>query len=163
MLVGTLLIVAILGNMQWELVRHGWTGGIAGDGAGLSPDNHQALAKARSVAMVTQVLGQTTYVFSCRYFKTTSLRADILTGNPLGPLVALVNIGLQCLLVYTPALQAVFELGAIDVVAWVRCVTLACAVFLLAEADKVLGPLVVHWARRQWAARRWCPATRRGH
>jgi magnesium-transporting ATPase (P-type) len=51
--VGTLLIVAVLGNMHWELVRQGWDGGLDSG----TPDG-DIVAKGQSVAMTTLTLGQ---------------------------------------------------------------------------------------------------------
>jgi len=131
--VGLLLIVSILGNMQWELVRSGSTD--VPDGAH-SPE----LAEARAVAMTTLITGQVAYIFNCRYLKTTSLRRNILWGNPLVPLMVLANIGLLCLVIYTPGLDDVFETAPIDGIAWVRCIMLAVAVFLVVEIEKFAGP-----------------------
>jgi magnesium-transporting ATPase (P-type) len=131
--VGLLLIVAILGNMQWELVRSGSTN--------LPEDaNTPALAQARAVAMATLTTGQAIYIFNCRYLKATSLRTDIMWANPLVLLMALLNVGLQCLLVYTPGLNDVFGLAPIDGIAWLRCIMLSVAVFVVVEFEKFVGP-----------------------
>jgi magnesium-transporting ATPase (P-type) len=131
--VGLLLIVSILGNMQWDLVRSGSTD--VPDGT-----HTRELAEARAVAMTTLITGQVAYVFNCRYLKTTSLRRNILWGNPLVPLMVLANIGLLCLVIYTPGLDDVFETAPIDGIAWLRCIMLAVAVFLVVEIEKFVGP-----------------------
>jgi magnesium-transporting ATPase (P-type) len=131
--VGLLLIVAILGNMQWELVRSGSTH--------LPEDaDTPAIAQARAVAMATLTTGQAFYIFNCRYLKSTSLKTDILWANPLVLLMAVLNVGLQCLLIYTPGLNDVFGLAPIDGIAWLRCIMLSVAVFVVVEIEKFAGP-----------------------
>jgi len=128
--VGTLLIVAMLGNMQWELTR--------------SADMYSAhsLARGRAVAMTTLTTGQAFYIYNCR-FLTRSVVVDgvvaLLASNPALTLMAAVNVGLQCLLLYAPVLQDVFGVAALDGHAWLRCVGFAACIFVLVEVDKVLG------------------------
>jgi magnesium-transporting ATPase (P-type) len=128
--VGTLLIVAMLGNMQWELTR--------------SADMYSphSLARGRAVAMATLTTGQAFYIYNCRFLTRPIVGEGLalVTGNPLLTLMAIINVGLQCLLIYAPGLQDVFGLTDLDGHAWLRCIGFAAAVFVLVEVDKVLGP-----------------------
>jgi cation-transporting P-type ATPase F len=128
--VGTLLIVAMLGNMQWELDRAG------------APGSPHSLARGRAVAMATLTTGQAFYIYNCRSLSRPVVVDGVvalLTSNPALTLMAVVNVGLQCLLLYAPELQGVFGVAALDGHAWLRCIGFAAAVFVLVEVDKVLG------------------------
>ncbi len=68
-------------------------------------------------------------------------------------LVALVNLGLQCLLIYAPGVQDVFGLAAIDGIAWLRCIFLAVVVFLIVELEKWAVPKFIRPLLRPCLAR----------
>jgi magnesium-transporting ATPase (P-type) len=82
--VSTIIIVAMLGNMQWELSRG------------------SSLRAGRAVAMNTLVACQALYLFNCKYIRRTSLGLDALVSNAWLPACALLNAALQGLLTYTP-------------------------------------------------------------
>jgi magnesium-transporting ATPase (P-type) len=135
--VGGLLIIAMLGNMYWELQLDGWDSSAGSD----QPDeNSPVLSRARAVAMTTLTSGQVSYIFNCRYLKSTSLRSDILHSNPMLLLMAALNVGLQCLLIYAPGIQTAFGLAPISGLSWLRCIAMASALFLIVEAEKAFGP-----------------------
>jgi hypothetical protein len=91
-----LLVVAMLGIEQWELV-------VSGN-----------LFQARACAMSVLVISQCLYTFSCRYVNHTALNYRVLMGNPwlLGAVVF--NAGVLIFLVYCPGVNTVWSMAPID-------------------------------------------------
>lgn len=129
--VGGLLILAMLGNMEWQIATSS------------SASESVRLAEGRTVAMTTLVAGQAAYIFNCRYLRDSSLRSNILHGNPFVLMTVGLNLALQCLLIYAPGIQDLFSLAPIGGLAWLRCLGLAAAVFVLVEVEKIVGPRFV--------------------
>jgi hypothetical protein len=123
--VGTAMIVAMLGNAEWE--------------SSLGGSRRQSF----TVAMNTLVVSQCLYCLSCRFAHASSLHLNAVVTNPWLTAMVLLNAALQCLLTYAPGVQDVFETEAISGLAWLRVVGLAAAIFLLVEAEKVVGPRYV--------------------
>jgi len=91
-----LLVVAMLGIEQWELV-------VSGD-----------LAKARACAMSVLVISQCLYTFSCRYVNHTALHYRVLMGNPWLVGAVVFNAAVQVFLVYCPGVNTVWSMAPID-------------------------------------------------
>jgi magnesium-transporting ATPase (P-type) len=136
--VTALFIVAILGNMQWELAAGG------------------SVAEGRTVAMTQLVVMQCLYVCSCKYTYSTSIRLSTVTSSHWLTAMVVLNAALQCLVIYTPGIQDIFETAAINGIAWLRILLLALAVFLYVEFEKTIGRTRV-WHPLRDACRR------RGH
>lgn len=117
-----LLIVAMLGIMQWEIE-------VSGD-----------LAQGRACAMSVLVLAQGWYALSCRYVNATALTPRVFVGNPWLLAAIFVNAAVQCFLIYTPGVNGVWSMAPIDGLRWLRIIGLSLAVFLVIELEKWLGP-----------------------
>jgi magnesium-transporting ATPase (P-type) len=137
-----LFIVAMLGNMQWQLASGG------------------SVAEGRTVAMTQLVMLQCLYVCNCKYTYSTSIRLSTLTSSHWLTAMVLLNAALQCLVIYTPGVQDIFETAAIDGIAWLRILLLALAVFLYVEFEKTIGRTRVWHPLRDACRRRgYCLAT----
>jgi hypothetical protein len=160
-LLTVLFVVAMLGNLQWEL------------------DAGNTLAQGRAVAMSTLVIAQCLYALNCRYVYTSSLTYRVFMGNPwlLGMIVlnaaiqvqflhaaALkLHIGtstmdaLQVFLVYTPGVQSVWGMQSIGGAQWGKILLLSFIIFFIVELDKFLEPRLAHRFQPmfQWMDRVW--------
>ena len=96
--------------------------------------------RASTVAMNTLVFSQAMFCVSCRFVSAPSLTPAAWFGNPLLTGMVLLNVALQCMVTYVPALHPIFYTEAVNPIDWAYIMGLATAVFLLAEAEKVLGP-----------------------
>ncbi|RYY38048.1 hypothetical protein EON62_00730, partial [archaeon] len=124
--IGVILIVGVLGTLQWELARHG------------------VLARARAAAMTTLTLAQCTYIFNCRYLTATSLRWDIGYANPWVLISILLNVAAQAFLIYTPGVNTAFNMDPMDGFAWLRSIVIAIILSAIVEVEKFVGP---RWIR----------------
>ena len=93
--------------------------------------------------MTTLVVAQATYAVNCRYILGSAMHPRAWWENPwvLGMIV--VNVGLQCFLVYTPKVQEVWEMANMDANAWGRVILLSLGLFYLVEFEKWAGPRFV--------------------
>jgi hypothetical protein len=123
--VTTLLTAAILGNMQWELAVGG------------------SLARGRTVATVNLIICQCVYCVSCRFLTAPATKPSAWWSNPWVPAAVLFDVGVACLVTYTPGLQDVFHTAGLDGLAWLRILMFAAVVFVLVEMEKALGPRYV--------------------
>jgi len=141
-IVTVLFIVAILGNMQWQLASGG------------------SVAEGRTVAMTQLVIMQCLYVCNCKYTYSTSIRLSTVTSSHWLTAMVVLNAALQCLVIYTPGIQDIFETAAINGIAWLRILLLALAVFLYVEFEKTIGRTRVwHPVRDACRRRGHCLAT----
>ena len=119
LLVGVLLVVAAFLAYHWQIAGGGTT------------------AQARTTAVNVFVCVQIAYLFSCR-----APDGPLLTARPgRNPLLALgigLTAGLQLLITYTPAMNALFDTAPIGPVAWLTALGAAVVAFVVVEADKTL-------------------------
>lgn len=120
--VTVILTAFILGNFQWDRTYG------------------NSVERSSAVAMTTLVACRATYVVSCRFLHRTACHPRALHGNRWVWGAVLINLALQCLVVYTPGVQSLFKTAAISGLDWLRCVLFAAAAFLLVEAEKAYGP-----------------------
>jgi hypothetical protein len=157
--VTVILVAGILGNFQWSLQLG------------------QAQREASASAMTFLVVAQGIYALSCRYVSRSAIWPRVWVGNVWLVVAILVNLALQCFLVYTPGVQDVWDLYNMNGAAWGRVFLLAVAVFLFVEAEKAVGPRYVHpvlvprfeWLRahtpslRHWLLRALLPISSAAH
>lgn len=117
-----ILVVFVLGTFQWSL-------NIGYD-----------VSRARSSAMTTLVVAQCFYLLNCRFNTMSALHPRVFKGNKWVWVAILVNLALQCLLVYTPGVQEIFDTGFMNGFEWLRCLMFGAVLFLIVEAEKVVGP-----------------------
>ena len=117
----SLLMVAVTFSVfEWELSRG------------------SSLEMARTAAVNMLVVSELFYLFHARHFTRSAFRIETFTGNPVAIGVSLLMVVVQMLFTYAPFMQAVFHTRALDLLSWLVIVTLACALFLLIELEKVL-------------------------
>ncbi|HSO02952.1 MAG TPA: cation transporting ATPase C-terminal domain-containing protein, partial [Candidatus Limnocylindrales bacterium] len=99
--------------------------------------------EAQTMAVTMLALGQAAYLFNARSLRESSIRRDMLTGNP----VVWVSIGamlaLQLVFVYAPFMNSWFDSAPLPVEGWVLPLVLSVVIFLLVEAGKALFRRVV--------------------
>ena len=124
-LVGGLMIAAMLVQQSWTLSLGG------------------SQRAGHTMAMNTLVISQCLYCLSCRFTHASSVRLTALVSNPWLTAMVLLNVALQCLITYVPALQAVWETEAIGGFEWLRIVISALVIFVVVELEKAFGPALV--------------------
>jgi magnesium-transporting ATPase (P-type) len=123
--VTVLLVLAVLGNVEWEKER-------------ISNIDH-----LRTIAVNTLSVAQITYLFSCRNLRASFSKDytpwDMLTGNP----AIYIGIGavavFQALFTYAPPFQFVFHTRAMDGVSWGKAILLSVGVFIAVEIEKAIS------------------------
>jgi len=119
--VSSLIVVLVLGMYEWGAVR------------GLS------LERRRAEAFNTLVFCEIGYAVTTRFIKQSTLHLRAVRGNPLMLLSILVTAGLQCLLTYTPGLNAFFSMPeAMDPQQWAHVIGCMVVVYFVVEAEKAL-------------------------
>jgi magnesium-transporting ATPase (P-type) len=93
--------------------------------------------------MTTLVIGQAFYAVNCRYIWSSSMNPVAWFENRWMFFMILINVGLQCLLVYVPKVQDVWEMTDLDANAWGRVILLSVALFLAVEFEKWFAPRYV--------------------
>jgi magnesium-transporting ATPase (P-type) len=111
--------IAALGLFLWELERG-------------------SLESARTVAVNALVAGEIAYLFNCRRFTASMLRAAAWRGNDLAFGVTLILVLLQLAFTYLPWMNAIFHSAPIDAAAWALIIGCGAALFLLVEIEKAL-------------------------
>ena len=104
----------------------------------LGEDSGRGLAESRTVAVNTLVVGQIFYLFASRFSRTTSLRRELFTTNPVSWLCVGVMLGLQLLFVYTPAMHTAFGSTSVGLDGWLIPLAVGVAVLAVVEVDKAL-------------------------
>jgi magnesium-transporting ATPase (P-type) len=95
-------------------------------------------AQSQTTAVTTLALCQLAYLFNCRFLDGSSLSLGVLQGNRVIYFSAATLIVLQLGFVYLPFMHDWFGSAPIGWHQWGLSALLAVAVFLLAEANKVL-------------------------
>ena len=76
------------------------------------------------------------YLFNARFLRESSLRRDILTGNPAVLVVCGIMLVLQLGFVYLPFMNAWFASAPLDALGWLVPLGLSVVIFLLVEVGK---------------------------
>lgn len=105
---------------------------LLGQAAGVS------LEISRTTAVNTLVVGQIFYLLASRFTRTTSLRKELLTTNPISWLCIAVMLLLQLAFVYVPFMQTTFASGPVGWMGWLVPLGAGVLVFAVVEADKAL-------------------------
>jgi magnesium-transporting ATPase (P-type) len=140
--VATLLVVSVLGIVQWE-VKDQQQQRRDGSSDGSSSGDEEK-KQIQTMAINALVVGQAFYLFNCRYPRYNVWPWQLVTGNRV-IFVGLTGVGFaQVLLTYSKAFQSVFETKAIDDWAWLRMMLIGAILFLIIEVEKAL---VLRWHR----------------
>lgn len=97
---------------------------------------------ARTVAVNALVMGQIFYLLNARYFERASLGLHVLAGNRVALLTIGICVVLQLLFTYVPVMNTLFGTEPLDLNAWLHCIAIGVAVFVLVEIEKAV--------RRNW-------------
>lgn len=118
--VAMVLVVAVLGNMHWEKVRI------------------HDLEKLRTVAVNTLVVGQSFYLFNCRYPRYNVVPWQLLLGNSVLPLCIGGVVVAQSLMTYLKPFQYIFQTNSLDNTAWFQIFLCGFSLFLIIELEKAI-------------------------
>jgi magnesium-transporting ATPase (P-type) len=136
----SLLVLIVLGNVQWE--KH--------SNSGLSTllemaDKEEKRRRFQTVSVNSLIVGQGFYLFNCRYPRHNVWPPwHLITGNPF-IWVGLSGVAVaQVLLTYSKYLQALFETIALTGMTWLHMIILGGILFLIIEIEK---GLVMTWHR----------------
>lgn len=125
-----IIVFAVLGNFQWEKSDY--------------PD--YSVDKLRTISVNTLSVCQVTYLFSCRYLRTTQDFHTIFLKNSkfvwMGVLAVAV---LQALFTYAPPFQYIFKTEAMNGVSWGKCILFGVITFLVVEAEKIFARWTSEW------------------
>ncbi|MFA7535420.1 MAG: cation-transporting P-type ATPase [Desulfuromonadales bacterium] len=129
--VSLILLVGTFGLFLWA----------RGQGAAIEP--------ARTVAVNTLVFFEAFYLLNTRYLHAPVLNRRGLFGNRYILGAILLVVFFQILFTYLPPLQLLFGTAPIAAADWGRAVLVASSVFILVEAEKVLGAVVAKWTQKR--------------
>lgn len=93
---------------------------------------------ARTVAVNTLVVGQIFYLLASRFTRTSSIRRELITTNPLSWVSIGVMVLLQIGFVHLPVMQTAFSSQSVGWVGWLVPIGVGIAVFLVVEIEKAL-------------------------
>ncbi|GAA4525366.1 cation-transporting P-type ATPase [Brachybacterium paraconglomeratum] len=96
------------------------------------------LEVSRTIAVNTLVVGQIFYLLASRFTRTTSLRKELLTTNPISWACIAIMLLLQLAFVYVPFMQTAFASGAVGWTGWLVPIAAGVVVFAVVEVDKAL-------------------------
>ena len=117
--VSVLIMMGTMAMFQWTLARTG------------------ELAEARTAAVGTLILGQMFYLLNSRFMFASSLRRDLLTGNPY----VLYALGLvllaQAIFTYLPAMNLWFGSAPVGLATWFPMGVVGAVIFAAVEVEKV--------------------------
>lgn len=136
------MVVAILGNTEWE-ARLG----------GSSREQH-------AIAMSTLIVAQALYCLNCRFLFASSLTPHVFVGNPWLLAMVVLNGAVQAFLVHTPGVQEVWGMASLNGLQWLRIIFLPVILFLMVEVEKYIMPRFVFpllapfstWLDAHWEA-----------
>jgi magnesium-transporting ATPase (P-type) len=95
------------------------------------------------MAVTMLALGQVAYLFNARSLRESSIRADMLTGNPAVWVSIALMLALQLLFVYAPFMNSWFGSAPLPIEGWLIPLALSVLIFLLVEAGKAVFRRVV--------------------
>lgn len=95
-------------------------------------------ATAQSSAVTMLVLGQATYLFNCRFLRSTGLSLRVLIGNRVIWISIGILLVLQLIFIYAPFMQGWFETAPLGLAEWGLALGLAVAIFVIVEIEKAV-------------------------
>ncbi|PYF97243.1 plasma-membrane calcium-translocating P-type ATPase [Georgenia satyanarayanai] len=104
----------------------------------LGQEAGRGVAESRTVAVNTLVVAQICYLFASRFSRTSSLRRELLTTNPVSWVCVAVMLALQLLFVYAPFMHTAFGSTAVGLTDWLVPLGVGVVVFAVVEVDKAL-------------------------
>ncbi|MGP9694780.1 HAD-IC family P-type ATPase [Brachybacterium sp. AOP25-B2-12] len=104
----------------------------------LTASTGAGLEVARTVAVNTLVVAQILYLLASRFTSGTSLRAELLTTNPISWLCIGVMLLLQLAFVYLPPMQVAFASAPVGWMGWVLPLAAGVLVLAVVEVDKAI-------------------------
>jgi hypothetical protein len=123
--VAVIIIVAILGLMQWELA----TG--------------SDLLMARGATFSFLILVQCLYAVSCRFVTDSAFTPRIFFGNGALYVACVGCMAVCCFFVYVPGVNGVWAMTGIGGPQWGRVILLSLGIFLFVEGEKLVVPRFV--------------------
>ena len=133
--VSALLVCCVIGTFAWHLRDN-----PADDRRKATSDgNDPRISKARAEAFNMLVFGEIAYALNCRYVKSTSIRAELFTGNKWCWIAIAITVALQVFLTYCPGVNGVFNNAPIDGISWARILVGAVIVFFVVEVPSPLA------------------------
>lgn len=94
------------------------------------------VAVSRTLAVNTIVVAQMFFLLASRFTRTSSLRKELFTTNPISR-GAFVLMGLlQVAFVYLPFMNSAFASQAVDIRGWLLPVAIGIVIFLVIEVEK---------------------------
>jgi magnesium-transporting ATPase (P-type) len=97
-----------------------------------------SLEYARTMAVNALVMGQIFYLVSARFFFKPSWTLDGLFGNRVAVLAIAICVLLQIAFTHLPPMQHLFGTAALDASAWLSCIAVGVAVFVVVEIEKLI-------------------------
>ncbi|MGM0493622.1 MAG: cation-translocating P-type ATPase, partial [Armatimonadota bacterium] len=135
---GVLVTVGALGGFLWEMAHHGFGyadvlamagGGHGGSAEGLSDAAKEALKMSRTVALTQVILFELFLALNCQSDRRSVWQVGFRNKYLFGAIA--LSVALQMCLLYIPALQSMFHLGALELDDWGRILLLtAPALFI---------------------------------
>ncbi|MGD7002301.1 HAD-IC family P-type ATPase [Corynebacterium halotolerans] len=104
----------------------------------LAQDTGQELAASRTIAVHTLVVGQIFYLFASRFSQVTSLRAELVTTNPISWGCVGIMLVLQLAFGYLPFMQLAFGTTAVPAQWWLVPLAVGVIIFAAVELDKLI-------------------------
>ena len=105
-------------------------------------ESGHSIEAARAVAVNALVMGETVYLFNCRFLTAPVYRWRDFTGNPYVLLSVAILVVIQAIFTYLPFMQNLFGVVAIDASAWACIAGFGVLLFLAVEIEKIF------WRRR---------------
>ncbi|MGO1622028.1 cation-transporting P-type ATPase [Flaviflexus sp.] len=96
------------------------------------------LAVARTFAVNVLVVAQICYLLASRFTRTSSVRKELFTTNPVSWVSIIAMLLLQVAFVYVPFMQAAFSSASVGWQGWLIPLGVGIVVFLVVEADKAI-------------------------
>lgn len=129
----------LTGFMVWRI---GFVGTLLLLGVGLLFLQEQArdattLEFARTIAVNALVMGEIAYLLNARFFYAPSWTLDGLFSNKVVLLAIGSCLALQLLFIYAPFMNRLFDTEPLNVTAWLYCLGVGLAVFVLVEFEKL--------------------------
>jgi magnesium-transporting ATPase (P-type) len=100
--------------------------------------NTDTLEFARTMAVNALVMGQIGYVLTVRFFSAPSFTPEALTGSRPLVLAIAVCVTLQVLFTHAPFMNRLFHTEPLNAAAWLACIGVGLAVFVLVEIEKLV-------------------------
>lgn len=134
-LVTVVLVLAVLGNVEWEHLDH--------------PE--YSIHKLRTIAVNTLSVCQVAYLFSCRNLRSMSSLHRIFIEDSLYVWIGVFSVAVfQVIFTYAPPFQYVFVTEDMDGWSWAKCLLLGLCTFVFMEMEKWISHQTAHTRLRFW-------------